>query len=52
MLKSMTGKIISPLVAKGSDMDATLRFLTFLLLVPSILNSIQFWLRVFEVTIK
>ena len=41
-------------------MDATLRFLTFLLLpscaflllVPSILNSIQFWLRVFEITIK
>ena len=60
MLKSMTGKIISPLVAKGSDMDATLRFLTFLLLtscaflllVPSILNSITFWLKVFEVTIK
>jgi hypothetical protein len=45
---------------KGSDMDATLRFLTFLLLtscaflllVPSILNSITFWLKVFEVTIK
>lgn len=45
---------------KGTDMDATLRFLTFLLLtscaflllVPSILNSITFWMRVFEVTIK
>ena len=40
-------------------MDATLRFFVFLLLtsfaflllVPSMLNSITFWMKVFEITI-
>lgn len=41
-------------------MDATLRFITFLtlsslgflLLVPAMINSINFWIRVFDVSFK